>query len=107
MARSRTGRTYGPRIPEKDWQQQVLDAARYLNWRCYHTFDSRRSAPGFPDVLCVKDGKMICLELKTETGKATLEQEIWIAMLDMVPGVTARIARPSDWDAVLALLRAG
>ena len=83
----------------------VLTAAGYLGYRCYHTFDSRRSARGFPDAVCVKDGRLLALEFKTERGKVSPEQEEWIAELADVPGVTAMIARPDDWDRVLALLQ--
>lgn len=92
------------RITEKEWQRTVLDAASYAGWTCYHTFDSRRSAPGFPDLVIVKDGRMLALELKTETGKTTPAQERWLEILGAVPGITARVARPSDWDDVLVLL---
>lgn len=106
MARSRTGIAYRTaRIPERDWQQQILDAARYLGFRCYHTYDSRRSAPGFPDLMCVRDGRLLAIECKTATGKVSPEQAEWLAELALVPGVVALIARPDDWDEIEQLLK--
>ena len=92
---------------ERDFQRMVQDAAGYLGFMTYHTHDSRRSNPGWPDLVLLKQGRMICLELKTEKGRIRPEQEVWIAELAQVPGVTARIVRPSDLDEILTLLQEG
>ena len=93
------------RVTEKQWTALVLDAARVLGWSCYHTYDSRRSAPGFPDIVAVRGPVALALELKTETGRPTPAQERWLTMLAAVPGVTARLARPSQWDEIVHLLQ--
>jgi hypothetical protein len=89
---------------ERDFQAMVVEAAGYLGWRAYHTFDSRRSAPGFPDLVLVKPPRMLALEIKTERGKVRPEQIAWLADLGQVPGVTALLVRPSDWDRLEQLL---
>lgn len=89
---------------EKAFQAQIEHAARFLGWACYHPFDSRRSAAGWPDLVCVREGEMVALELKTERGRVRPEQEAWIELLDSVPGVTAMIVRPDDWPSVMAAL---
>ena len=90
---------------EADFQRLIVEAAGYLGYAVYHTFDSRRSNPGWPDLVLLKQGHMICLEVKTERGRVRPEQVVWIAELDQVPGVTAMIVRPSQWDQVEALLK--
>ena len=35
-------------VPEKAFQQAVLDYARLMGWMVYHSHDSRHSAAGFP-----------------------------------------------------------
>lgn len=40
-------------VMEKVFQAQVLDLAHLSGWLCYHTHNSRRSAPGFPDLVLV------------------------------------------------------
>jgi len=47
----------------------------------------------------------VALELKSEKGKATDAQQEWIAALDAVPGIVARVVRPSDWDWIEEALR--
>lgn len=90
---------------EKDFMQAVLDAARYLGWTCFHAHDSRRSDPGFPDICCVKQGHLIFWECKTERGLLSAHQSWWLEQLRSIPGVTAAVIRPSDWDAVERTLK--
>ena len=35
---------------EKGFQAAVVELARLRGWLVYHTYDSRRSAKGFPDL---------------------------------------------------------
>jgi hypothetical protein len=90
-------------VTEKDWQTTVKDLVKRLGWRRpYHTFDSRRSEPGFPDLVLVRD-RVVFLELKRETGKLSAAQTDWLTML-----IRARaevyIARPSDFQALAQVL---
>lgn len=89
---------------EKAWQAVVLDLARALGWRAYHTHDSRRSAAGFPDLVLVRD-RVIFAELKTATGRLSADQQVWLHELEHA-GADVHIWRPSDYDAVVATLRA-
>ena len=62
------------RIPEKEFQGQVLDLAKLLGWLCYHTHNSRRSAPGFSDLVLARPPVVRFVELKTDTGRLRPEQ---------------------------------
>ncbi len=46
----------------------------------YHTYDSRKSKPGFPDelILLPRSGRRIAVELKNETAKPTRDQIHWL-----------------------------
>jgi hypothetical protein len=89
-----------PKISEKVFQGQVRKAAIVNGFLFYHTWNSMRSAAGFPDCVLVhpKKGRLIFAELKSETGKVTPEQQSWIDALMDVPGVEGYILRPSDFD---------
>jgi VRR-NUC domain len=81
---------------EKSWQAEVVDIATTCGWqRRYHTFDSRRSTPGFPDLTLVRPPRLIFAEIKTERGRVTRDQWGWLADL-VACGAECYVWRPSD-----------
>jgi hypothetical protein len=91
-------------VTEKQWQQTVVDAAQLLGWWTYHPHDSRRSTPGFPDLLLIRPPRVVFLELKRETGRLTPAQREVLGLLAGCPGVESHVARPSDWPEVVEWL---
>ncbi|WP_041574508.1 VRR-NUC domain-containing protein [Cellulomonas gilvus] len=85
-------------MTEKALQAHVLTLARTTGWLVYHTHDSRRSQPGFPDLVLVHARRATVLyrELKTETGRIRPEQRQWLTALAEA-GADAAVWRPSDW----------
>ena len=93
-------------MTEKQFQQRILD----LSWRCgwglsYHPYDSRRSEPGFPDLvlISVERGRCIFVEVKKEKGKLAPEQMRWRDAL-IATGQRWYCWYPHDWDEVVAVL---
>ena len=84
-----------PQISEAAFQSRVIQWATLNGWLVYHTFDSRRSVEGFPDLVLVKD-TVVYLELKAEKGRVSPAQEKWVHRLHQA-GQEVRIVRPSDW----------
>lgn len=107
MTTRRWGRTVasGPYVTEKALQATIVAVAKLCGFRVYHTFDSRRSAPGFPDVCCVKGKSLIFIEVKTESGKLTGDQAEWLTALRPVPGVTILVVRPTGLNDCLDFLQ--
>ena len=91
-------------ISEREFQQKVIGLAERHGWRVYHTFDSRRSAPGWPDLSIARPGQLILAELKTDAGKLRPEQAEWLELLRTVEGIRVRLWRPSLWPAIVAEL---
>ncbi|HVM69552.1 MAG TPA: VRR-NUC domain-containing protein [Gaiellaceae bacterium] len=91
-------------VLEKELTTQIVDLARTLGWRRYHTHDSRRSAHGFPDEVLVRD-RLILLELKREKGKLTPEQAAWITDL-LNAGAEVYVVRPRDLQQIAEILAA-
>lgn len=101
-------------MTERQLQDQIVRMAKVQGWLCYHTYDSRRSAPGFPDLVLVHPDRsgapIIFAELKTEKGRVKPEQQAWIDAIQERMGlligdyVIADVFRPSDMDYVQALL---
>jgi hypothetical protein len=89
-----------PRVSEKNFQQQVLQLARLSGWMVYHTFDSRRSTAGFPDLCLVRVPRVIFAELKSAAGKIRPEQKAWLGALKSCPGVEVFVWRPGDWPEI-------
>lgn len=93
-------------ILEKDWQRQVRELAETLGYRrAYHTFDSRRSDTGFPDLVLVhpRRKRVVFLELKREKGKLSAAQASWIRDLHCA-GAEVYVARPRHLDALAKVL---
>lgn len=80
---------------EADLLAAVRALARDLGWLSYHTHDSRRSEPGFPDLVLVRDDRMLLVELKTSQGRLSPAQVVWMRALSDA-GADVRIWRPVD-----------
>jgi hypothetical protein len=93
-------------MSEAAWQAQVIELAKLHGWRVYHTYDSRRSNAGFPDLVCVKPGRLIVAELKRDGGRLTAEQQAWLAAFEAA-GIEAWVWRPRDIAEVQAVLAGG
>ena len=93
--------------PEEDFQQKLIDLCHWSGLYVYHTHDSRRSSPGWPDLVIVGPRGILFRELKTETGKLSDAQKRVLGILTAA-GADASVWRPADLTAgiVAAELRA-
>ena len=91
---------------EKEFQAAVVKLAKAKGWLAYHTHDSRRSEKGFPDLVLIRDGKLLIVELKTESGRVSPEQTVWLCAL-VACGVDVRTWRPSMWESIAETLKGG
>ena len=91
-------------VTEAAWQQTVVDLAELTGWWVYHNPDSRRSQPGFPDLVLIRAPRVMFLELKRETGRLSTAQREVLAELEVCPGVEVHVARPSDWASLVEWL---
>jgi len=91
-------------MTERELQRLVLEVLRREGWIAYHTFDSRRSEPGFPDVIAIRGDRLLALECKTERGRVTQAQRRWLEAFAEVRGAAAYIVRPAaDMDELAVL----
>ena len=90
-------------LSEAEFQRTVIELARLHRWLPYHTHDSRRSNRGFPDLVLVRDGRLIFAELKTAKGQTSPDQRLWLAELGKAhPDVY--LWRPGDWREIEEIL---
>ncbi|WP_142133358.1 VRR-NUC domain-containing protein [Arthrobacter sp. SLBN-83] len=85
-------------MSEKEFQGIVMELASLHGYElAYHTHDSRRSAPGFPDLVLVspKRARVLFRELKTDVGRVSPDQRKWVDGLTAA-GADAGVWRPAD-----------
>ena len=89
-------------MTEAELQNAVIDLCKLLNIAYYHTYNSRRSVAGFPDLVLVKD-RIIFVELKSEKGRLSPSQRQW---RDDIQGAGGEwwLVRPSDLEGFANLL---
>lgn len=89
-------------MAESQLQTHVISSARTLGWRVVHfrpamTTKGWRTAyegdSGFTDLVLARNGRVLCVELKTEKGKPDDNQKLWAQEM----GESYRLWRPSDW----------
>ena len=91
-------------ISEKEYLASVKAVAQALNWKVYHTLRSTGSDKGFLDLVLVRGDTCLFIELKSQKGKVSADQQDWIDALSKVMVVKAGVARPSDWPQLQRLL---
>ena len=94
----------GEDVNEKQLDAAVRELATLFGWLRYHTFDSRRSPRGFPDLVLVRPPRLIAAELKAENGRLTAKQAEWLDALGRCPGIETYVWRPQDLDHVASML---
>ena len=91
---------------ERDLQTTLMQAANLFGYLTYHTYDSRRSPEGFPDLVIAGHSKLLMWELKAADGRLTAAQQAWLERLASVeepPQV--EVIRPQDLDRCLEELQ--
>ena len=94
-----TAAEYRESMTEGQLQDCVVELARTLGYLVYHTYDSRRSAEGFPDLVMVLEetGRLLFVELKSTKGRISAAQQFWLAALSLAKGHEVHVWRPRDW----------
>ncbi len=44
----------------------------------YHTYDSRRSTEGYPDIVALRGSRQVVIELKSQRGRFSVAQDMWL-----------------------------
>ena len=94
-----------PDCSESDFQDWVIARLDEAGAWWYHTHDSRRCPPGYPDLhVCdTRRERAFFVELKTAKGKLSADQERVIAVLRRCKQVV-HVWRPADAPQILAEL---
>jgi hypothetical protein len=93
-------------MTEAEFKNWVIAIAQMYGWLIHHDLPAQYASgrwatttqgfAGFPDlVLAHKSGQVLFAELKTEKGKLSTRQQIWLDVLD-ISNVENYVWRPSD-----------
>jgi hypothetical protein len=104
---------------EKDFQNQVIDLLHLYGYRVAHFVPAQNSrgqwrtpfsadGKGFPDLVAVRpkgnrSPRVLFVELKTDSGKVSKEQDDWIGDL-LGAEAEAYVWRPRDWYSIIDLI---
>ena len=91
-------------VTEAAFMADVRRLAKQTGWLEYHTYRSRRSPSGYPDLHLVRPPRTLFAELKATGGEATPPQVEWLRALDLCPGTEAYLWTPDYMDRVAFLL---
>jgi hypothetical protein len=96
---------------ETEWQKQVLKSAHSLGWHSMHIGRTGKHqavgakgtlGTGWPDLVLVKGGRILFVELKADKGTVTQEQKDVLMLLQNVG--QCFIWRPSDMGLMIDTL---
>lgn len=93
-----------PGMTERDLLKSVMETARDCGWLVHHETFSVYSPAGLPDLIMVKPPRIIYMELKSDVGKVSDKQRLWLSTLNRCPGVEVYIGRPANLEAIYRVL---
>lgn len=98
-------------ISEKSFQAVIVRLGRLTGWKAHHQYDSRRSEPGWPDLVLIPirppaRGTPAFIELKRHDGKLTGPQRETLKALRSAGLTRVWVWRPNQIDAIQTWLRA-
>ena len=99
-------------LTEAQFATQVEDLLTRFGWMFYHVYEqfkhAKRSSKGFPDYVAMRNGRLLFIEIKSQHGKLSPDQQTWLEGLarcqsgDM-PEIY--VWWPAAFDDILEILR--
>jgi len=89
-----------PKESEDNFLSWIIDYAKLRGWLHYHTWRSFHSPSGFPDLILIRNRRIIVVELKSERGKLSVYQDEWLKAFKQT-GISTFVWKPSDRDEII------
>ena len=89
---------------EAAFSRIIVAHAEDKRWKVYGIRNTKaggllsKSGLGFPDLLMLRDGRLMVVELKTDRGKFRAGQQSWLSSFAYA-GIESYVWRPKDWFA--------
>lgn len=104
-----------PNLSERAFQREVLRYAKQRGWKAFHASRAQYKSgqwatpyggdgKGFPDLLLLRNDRLIVAELKAQSGTLRQEQREWLNAFHSLPCAEVYVWRPADWQAILRIL---
>lgn len=102
-------------MKERDFGRQIETMLDYYGWIWKHDETAQRPGggfatafkgrKGFPDYVAVRRDRVLVAEIKSEKGRVSDEQKIWLAAFESSGKVETYLWRPSDLSSIAEILR--
>lgn len=97
-------------LAEREWQKILIEGLVQARWTINHTRKARTAkgawitpttSKGFPDLVAVRAGRLLAVEVKGPRTTLDAEQVAWLALFAELPAANAWVLRPQDdWNRV-------
>lgn len=95
--------TAAARVPERAFQQTIVELLDALGWASCHTYPLQTrhgwrtgtTAKGWPDLVALRGSYVVAIEVKSDTGRATAEQVAWLRRFAELDAGRAWLVDPS------------
>ena len=90
-------------MTERELQKAVIQLAETTGWMVYHVQNVKgklraKTSVGFPDLIMIRDGKLVVAELKSKKGRLSPDQITWLAEFNWLDGnCRVFVWRPEQW----------
>lgn len=100
---------------EKDFAKRIEALLNLFGWIWKHDLPAVRQSgrwatamkgmSGFPDYIAVRGDRVVCAELKNESGRLSTNQKLWIEALENSGRVEIYVWRPKDLESIVEILK--
>ena len=92
-------------MSEAQFEKIVEGYAKVMGWFYYHTYDSKRSVAGYPDLVMLRGERQVVAELKSQKGRnPTEKQQDWLDRYEAV-APEVYVWRPSNLREIEEILK--
>src|SRR3990167_3692834 len=102
-------------VTEAEFALQVEQLFNLFHWHWAHFRPARTEqgwrtpvagmGKGFPDYIAIRGNRLLVIEIKSEKGEPTLEQEEWLDKFLGGGNTFVYLWRPSDYESIVEELR--
>jgi hypothetical protein len=98
--------------PEREFKDWIVRVARERGWKVNHVWKTQNQrgqwittcAVGWPDLTCIRDGRIVFIEVKAHRGRVEPKQDEWLDELAKIPCAEVWVVDARQWRDVAVVL---